>query len=881
MLSLIQFELKKLYKKKAFLILFIGALAISLYTYSQSESYAFVEHEELEDPMGFVSGSFEIGKKIKNLRAEGEYEEANDLEERQEQLSSKSGKLREELKEYEKLYNSKDYSKDLLKKSYSFYTEELKFLEAEVELSDSIRDTYKYYLIQLANAIEKGSPIDQLSKRPVRAIFGGVNYNFGVIAIFLILYLLIDIFTGEYEGKTVELILTEPIPKEKVLFAKFIASFIFLLTYILFSLLTLFAIIYINGEKVQPFITYFRILDGGFRLISLFDYLLLSVLSFIIIAMTFISLSFVIGLATRSTLKTSIIIACLVVAFNLMGQANISLLNPLDLLDYRKYFIGQYIPPSFGVNSNIHTRIDPNGWYYYLIPILLTTFFFILARILFNKEIHSKNKSYKTIERKSLLGFEFQKLYYSINPRLVLLVIIFIGLVSHFSMEARDRKMLKKYLEDEADIKTYEKFIESNESKIKESEALIESYRINWDKAVESGEDKDSAEKKIDLYGDYEGKWIMISYKELILNEEKLISSLKRENEKYNRYIQYFETEKDAYLSKDSKTFNENLSNTFNLRFPDPKVFTEEFNPENPSPISDFSKMVSYRNMKELKDRNIRPILGGNFLVSDYDEPVNLARKNIYKTYWTPYNHSGLYSVYRGNREFKLSLIIIGLGLLIFAGSYTVDKEFNNNLILLYTQPVERIKYQNIKYLQSLILSFGFPLVFLLIWILIGTVFNGLGDLNYPILNYKTIVENIYQEKTSFEGTYEFISISLYILNNYLGIVLSLLFLLSLSNLISVFAKNKSRVIGIVLLIALGGFFLARQIDSDLIVSILPFTYLDPEPLANGSIKIFMDNEKVNFLAGGFSLLFFTALNYFLESISIGKFDVKEGVLWY
>lgn len=180
-------------------------------------------------------------------------------------------------------------------------------------------------------------------------------------------------------------------------------------------------------------------------------------------------------------------------------------------------------------------------------------------------------------------------------------------------------------------------------------------------------------------------------------------------------------------------------------------------------------------------------------LISDELFMSSLEDVDIWKSEYrndNVYSHSAFYLPRRIERTYPIDLIVIGLICMISIGGYSYDREYGNQIELLYTQPISRNKYHIKKFFTSFFLSLIVLGLIFIILFAFGLVTEGLGDLNFPIVQY---IKDVDVEKIILnDGDYfKLIPIWKYNLRLLISYIFQLAFLCSMGTFISIFVKEK------------------------------------------------------------------------------------------
>lgn len=229
-----------------------------------------------------------------------------------------------------------------------------------------------------------------------------------------------------------------------------------------------------------------------------------------------------------------------------------------------------------------------------------------------------------------------------------------------------------------------------------------------------------------------------------------------------------------------------------------------------------------------LLDRGIKPVLPIDFTYTIKDYSTN--QTELMEERAVRHDSSGLYFTY------EMTGILFGfVGIVFFMllfGDIVNKESFGGfgSANLLFTQPISRSKILNGKWLTVMIGSGLILISICLLSILIGTVFDRFGDLDYPILIYGEELE------------YSFTNLGTFLLQSLVLFFLALLFSYSLLFLFSLLMKNTlAAVVSTITLI-----FVGIELSShDYLASIahyIPFSYFNVHEVLKQEAAFNMDN---------------------------------------
>ncbi len=220
---------------------------------------------------------------------------------------------------------------------------------------------------------------------------------------------------------------------------------------------------------------------------------------------------------------------------------------------------------------------------------------------------------------------------------------------------------------------------------------------------------------------------------------------------------------------------------------------------------------------------------------------------------------------------YPMDIIIISIISFITLGGYAYDKEYGNQLELMYTMPVHRRKYHFNKILSSFTVSAILLLMIFVTLYIIGLISGGLGDIDFPIIYYDEYIKHFTLVTNQY---FHIIPIWRYTLNLMIVLLLQLAFITSLGTLVSICIKERVKVFVITMSILIFGVGITMILPK--YINILsPFTYLKASNIADGSIRIHHNLPYFNIWISIIVLLFFTVLIAILGSKIVEKKDVS------
>lgn len=250
---------------------------------------------------------------------------------------------------------------------------------------------------------------------------------------------------------------------------------------------------------------------------------------------------------------------------------------------------------------------------------------------------------------------------------------------------------------------------------------------------------------------------------------------------------------------------------------------------------------------KWLYDKSIRPVFPIFYLFSWYtvydlefnDPMIETETKELSN------KHSSA-GVYFLNHVVKVSYTIFGIVAFLFLFGDILTKEGlgrNGPIHFLQTQPLSRYKMFLGKFFTLLIASVAILLILSGISILIGTIFDRFGHLNYPVL--------VYGE----EYTFTFINMSTFIFLSSLLFMLVLLFSYSVLFLFSVLAKRTLTAVGLTVATIYIGILWSEDTILSAISTYIPFHYFSVADIVTNTYAATNDNFAFSLMNGSIVLI--------------------------
>lgn len=259
-----------------------------------------------------------------------------------------------------------------------------------------------------------------------------------------------------------------------------------------------------------------------------------------------------------------------------------------------------------------------------------------------------------------------------------------------------------------------------------------------------------------------------------------------------------------------------------------------------------FTQEIRLEQQKWMRDKEIIPVLPLDLFawrtIYDVDYPIEGADddylKEVVENLSNKYSSTGIYYL---NHLLKLLLGVFGITFFLFLFGDIVTKEGlgrNGAINLLRTQPIQKEKIIVSKFITVLVLSALLLLGTAGIALLLGTVFDRIGDWNYPVL--------VYGE----DYAYEFISMSTFLFKSLLLFFMVLLFSYSLLFMFSLLTKRMIIALGLTLATILLGIQLGEEAILMSFAPYIPFHYFATPQIVTMELAATLKNFEFNFTNG-------------------------------
>lgn len=299
--------------------------------------------------------------------------------------------------------------------------------------------------------------------------------------------------------------------------------------------------------------------------------------------------------------------------------------------------------------------------------------------------------------------------------------------------------------------------------------------------------------------------------------------------------IEYFRNgEWTPLLNKEIEQYEQHVAN---------RIFRDEYySAAWPTLVTEESKLEYH---KWLRDKEITPVYPIHYYswVTLYDqvyEPPTLEES--LEIFSTKYSSTGIYFT---NHLFTFVFNILGACFFLFLFGDMVTKEGlakNGSIQLLRTQPIRRSKLFIGKFLTMLLVTFLLLFGTVLLSFILGTIFDRLGDWDYPVL--------IYGEEYSFS----FMNMGTFLLQSASLFFMVLIFCYSILILFSIITKRALVAIGLTIAILFAGIGLSADSVTSMIAPYIPFHYFSVREVITNELALTLENNSFSFNQGMIAL---------------------------
>lgn len=804
-MAAISFELKKLWKQKAFIIIAVIALLTTVYSVLSiaAPNYFNMMHEhpyeaDVEDPKFLLNYSHELSN-------ESYKRKLTPLEQSQKKAYERVEEVRYEI--YLNKQSNENFVLEHNDEYLGLMSEKNRLFSELINLLDfafipELLDNIEYEKHELELLMNHGLVYESVESTGMTSslVFRyGLDKLWGIIPVLVLaLYAAISL-SSEESSNSIEMLKTFPQKRSRIIINKFLSLLILGFYFILLTVLLVLLYGLIFGDGIGNLAYPVRVYAQTSYSIALWQYVLIAFGYFMAFMSLIFGLALLLGQLLRKPMLTSIVLLLGLFIGVILTQNNVTYqtwLNPLNVLNYRVAILGNRYRMSYNQDSLV---VLGNMFKSFKVVLPLMIVGLLLSIMLINLKLTSNNSSKSKIiifKHKNLhsLLLEFKKLKYVSSLTMMTGIVILIVSALLFQIMSQDQKRKHNVLQ--------------------EYYTLIQYYEDVTDRLIQIGYDQSDVESRQAAIEEQE--FILDSYNNKNL-EVYYTMSKERQSDFFGWTIRRLELYSDAV--------NKQIFPQF-----------ENYEPNY------FMYLMSRLYIGELLVRDIDPIMPGYVQFTPYDGYVSDVAKNIDRSLHTPSVMTGLNSLHRMNETYRFDLFIIVLVASLFGGGYVFEKEEGNQIVSLYTQPVSRLKIAMNKALSSISTSLLFLGGILGIVFLVGMIHGGVGQGNYPILHIDRLIEDP-TLIIDYVGSYHFMDLSQYLVETVSLMVFGVIFLMSLSLFLSRFIKNRVTLFVVVLLVVLIPYGLTALGFLNSVAPFLPSTYLSAGQIVDGSMKVMAQSE--------------------------------------
>lgn len=840
MLNQIQFEIKKLIRRKklVYLMMIITLFHLVFYLYNASNKDDVVErlYESTESIHLQVS---EIDRDLNERHSKKQLNEPDVVH----------YKMIKEMKSALQNWRSAIYLEEfdqVPRYEQEFLNHTQAFLNAGGELTalDGINLEYAIqkntWMVDHELAIED----ERYPLSPHLFLNNSLKSLFGVLGI-IILYLIFgNILSTEKEEQTWLILKTQPITKSTIILAKYFTLTLVLLFYLFYSIFIGVLIPLILSDH-PLMLSYPQILMRGNEIIAISTLhdLFYKVLLFIGAGLTLFAFLLLLSVLFKKTLSTFLTSSFILISGYYVTDMIPTLQHPLNVFQLLR------------LEQIILEMENPIVWQYPIYAILWSTIFIISTKFLPERnegliEFKTDRKSFnsgKTSPSKGKLWhiviFEWRKLLRkgSIIQALIILFLLFgFGYL---------------FLHHTEETKEFEYFEGLNQEINRTKNILLPMYEVDISNYMVElkNTDDESQREVLQVYIDGSRAFIQLYQKRIDTITDGI------EGYQIGNWEPFYDQQL-FYVKLVNGDFDEQL------HFIDHN-FGQQFQYE-----------VSIEEKKWLKEKEISPLFPGNFRLTIHDEYPDNPQGEINRQNWKEKNYkinaSGLYSVFHFFEQY-IFIVLLLLCLFLFGAGMSSEQGKKKTLYFLQTQPIAR---KSLFLGKTIFASLGTIVSILGIVsfiILLGTIFNRFGDWHYPILHYDTLGESASANYTGIitdfhNYGFHFIPLGNYLIECLFLLVLITFFTIVLANFLSLFIQNQFAVMFISIIILLFGHFVSVEYLSEFSY-LSPFTYFDIIKVSNGEMATLLNQSLINSYMGYLILLLATLLLVLLGYLKESK----------
>ncbi|WP_438310620.1 ABC transporter permease subunit [Sporosarcina sp. FA9] len=664
------------------------------------------------------------------------------------------------------------------------------------------------------------------------------GFLMGFIGLFVLLLLFGTTITAEMEQHTWLTLKTQPIPKWKLIVGKYMSLLVVVISFFAMVIgVGLVLPLILGGSTLN--LAYPQVVTSvdSVSVISTFNYLARSIVLFLC-AITFsFSLILFLGQWLKSSVSALMLTGLIVLLGFFATDMNTSLQFALNPFQYFRF-------------SHFLTEIPHNMDWLYPFGAIVWSCLFVFAAISLperekgllspteNKKPFKHGKTKKQCHSIwNIWVFEWRKIRRKGLLKQLYTILALIVIFGYFVITQQAQEKEKEYL-----VVLQERVLEA-ENWISYAEQMVAFYQDEKMNAEKSGDEFNTA-----WYG-----------------EE--IERYEKDELKYRGTLAKNKSSLIGYEEKNWLPFYD-----YQLHW-NQYLDSSEHTTQGEPTISRLTVDASIEEKKWLLEHKVHPVFSGEYITTMYDSWGNRHKE---KKEWEKENrkidNSGLFILHLYFDSYFYFLPMVLFLFLIGAG-FSNEKGKRATLQFLKTQPIAEKKIYLGKGIQATAIALLSSLGLFSFVILIATVFNRFGDWHYPIMHYdsKALVESeTYTGIKSFgQRGFHLVTLGDHLVESIVLFLCVLFLLIGLSIFLSLLFKNQLAVFVTTILIAVLGYVGSSQLPSES-AHLSPFTYFNIAKIINGEVSTLVNNPSINFQTGSLVLLagtlFLFVIGYLLLS---------------
>lgn len=823
---MIKFEFKKLFKQKIIYYLFIFSIIMSIFVLYRTDK---IEIEKEFREYNTLPADYIISTAV-NRQFPDNQNIADELFKIYTEKAELSNPYSSKSLDYTKIaYDKKDKLEKqqilerITKIDFEFFKDAQKFVNKyNIKFEEGERQTWEWAVYEHKYSEENGTYPKSvfhsyLSTNFARVFIYNSNIIFGYPFLFFLVLIFYNIILHEKEEGTIEFLKINAINLKKIINAKFLTMLFVILLYpiIVFSIMII--ISYFIGYKIDGFNEIYRIFDPSrIRFIGAKELLAKIVFTYIVISSIFSTIIILINLKVKNKNFALLTLSSLLFIGNILTEKFSLFNNSFNIfygMDYIRFITGRIVDKAHNNYYDVQEIYPKN---IYMLPLLLGIVFIIHSILNYKDNILTKSYSDKgiKIKPKNLLTFEIKKIFMANNLVFLTLLLIILAVYNYIILNNENDSFNKFFYEKATRVTD----LRNNINRI---ETDLERHKKETMKSFKMSEQQ--------------------------VENEDIAYKLKRKN--LDNQIEQYNAMKnivDAYKRGNSQAYYENMLRNSKYMF---ELFSgESF--EYKFSTRQLSKMSRFEHEAKLKyalEHKLKPVEINSFEYSEYENFVNENIKLTSMKNESIKSNSPLLVLKILNREYRIETIIFALIILFIFNGYVNDKETNRSIDLYNLQPISKFKNHLLRIFSQMLVALILVLLFYGIIFIISYFNAGIGEINYPVVEYMKIATNKELLSSSeFAKTINLIPLWKYFIRYIFIFLLQLTFICSLITFISISSKNKKELLIKFIVVIFLGLAINVLIKSNMINLFNPITYLNTSEIANNSLMLHEKNPMIN-----------------------------------